>query len=266
MNDLMKVSQAKIGGESVNAVNARELHKFLEVGKDFSTWIKQRIDQYEFAENTDFIITEDLRSPVSGSAKSRPQIAIEYHITLDMAKELAMVERNEKGKQARQYFIECERRAKRIAAFAALPDFTNPIIAARAWADEKERGDLNEAALREVQQKMIAAEPKLQALEKIAGCDGLMCITNAAKSPQIGPKALFLWLSEHQWIYRRVGSKAWVAYQQRIQSGLLEHKVTTIERSDGSEKVVEQVLVTPKGLTRLAELLTSVRQLSAASN
>lgn len=258
MNDLMKVSQAKIGGESVNAVNARELHKFLEVGKVFAAWIQERIQQYAFTENSDFeVVSESGKNPSGG----RP--AREYMISLDMAKELAMVERNEKGKQARQYFIECERRAR---AFAALPDFTNPIIAARAWADEKERGDLNEAALREVQQKMIAAEPKLLALEKIAGCDNSMCITNAAKALQIQPKAFFQWLSEHQWIYRRAGCKFWIAYQNRIQSGHLEHKVTTVDRSDGSQKVVEQVLVTPKGLARLAELLTSVRQLNAALN
>lgn len=253
MNALMKVSQAKIGDETVNTVNARDLHEFLGVRSEFRNWIKNRISDYGFDEGKDFTTAVEFYR--GGERK-------DYFITLDMAKELAMVERNEKGKQARQYFIECERRA---VAFAALPDFTNPIIAARAWADEKERGDLNEAALREVQQKMLAAEPKLLALEKIAGCDNSMCITNAAKALQIQPKAFFQWLSEHQWIYRRSGCKFWISYQNRIQSGHLEHKVTTVERSDGSQKVVEQVLVTPKGLTRLAELLVSVRQLQAPS-
>lgn len=255
---VLAITPEHIGDEKVNAVNARDLHEFLLSRQDFSTWVKNRISQYGFAENVDFICFHK-------KMEANNATVIEYYLTLDMAKELAMVERNARGKQARQYFIDCERRAKAMAVPAGLPDFTNPIIAARAWADEKERGDLNELALREVQQKLTVAEPKLQALEKIAGSDGLMCVTNAAKALQIGPKALFQWLSGNQWIYRRVGSSGWVAYQQRIQSGFLEHKVTTVERSDGSQKVVEQVLVTPKGLTRLAELLTNLRESGTAS-
>jgi len=73
------------------------------VGKDFSTWIKHRIDAFEFAEGSDFVF-----SPVLGTG-NRGRPAKDYHLTLDMAKELSMVERNAKGKEARQYFIECER-------------------------------------------------------------------------------------------------------------------------------------------------------------
>lgn len=261
MREMLRVIPATIGSETVNAVNARDLHEFLEVGKMFAHWIADRIEKYGFIETQDFeVIAETGKNPNGG----RP--SKEYMISLDMAKELAMVERNDRGKQARQYFIECERRANAQAVPAGLPDFTNPIIAARAWADEKERGDLNELALREVQAKVIAAEPKLKALDVIAGCDGSMCITNAAKTLQIGPKSLFRWLSENQWIYRRAGGSCWIAYQERIQSGVLEHKVTTVERSDGSQKVVEQVLVTSKGLTKLAELTANMRSFGSPSS
>lgn len=92
-------------------VDARELHAALGVGKDFSTWIKSRIKQYGFVEHQDYVTAKNLRSPISGSSKAREQVAIDYYITLDMAKELAMVERNEKGRAVRKYFIECERRA-----------------------------------------------------------------------------------------------------------------------------------------------------------
>ncbi|MBF0128049.1 MAG: antA/AntB antirepressor family protein [Magnetococcales bacterium] len=112
MNDLMHISQTTINHEQVQTVNARELHAFLEVGRDFSTWVQNRIDEYGFVDGLDFVVAEGLRSPVSGSSKARPQRTIEYHLTLDMAKELAMVERNEKGRQARKYFIDCERRLK----------------------------------------------------------------------------------------------------------------------------------------------------------
>ncbi|WP_273755945.1 antA/AntB antirepressor family protein [Bartonella sp. MM73XJBT] len=112
MNTLIEIKEQIIDQETVQTVNARELHVFLEIGKDFSTWIKDRIHQYKFEEGSDFIKTQDLRSPKLGSAKSRAVTAIDYHLTLDMAKELSMVERNEKGRQARRYFIECEKKLK----------------------------------------------------------------------------------------------------------------------------------------------------------
>lgn len=107
-----EITARDLPGGSVQTVDARELHQYLAVGKDFSTWIKDRIRQYEFSEGLDYVTAENLRSPKSGSAKARPQILIDYHLTLDMAKELAMVERNDRGRAARRYFIECERRAQ----------------------------------------------------------------------------------------------------------------------------------------------------------
>ena len=104
MNELIKVSLTTFGNDEVNSINARDLHVFLESKQDFSDWIKNRIEQYDFIEDSDFTIF------LRGSTGGRP--AKEYHITIDMAKELSMVERNEKGKQARQYFIECERRLR----------------------------------------------------------------------------------------------------------------------------------------------------------
>lgn len=93
-------------GEAVFLVDGRLLHAFLEVGCTFPTWIVRRIQEYGFIENQDFIICfSNLRSNHRGGHNRK-----DYHLTLDMAKELAMVERNDKGRQARRYFIECERR------------------------------------------------------------------------------------------------------------------------------------------------------------
>jgi phage anti-repressor protein len=114
MSGLININQRKFGEQPIETVSARELHRFLEVGKDFSTWIKERIQQYGFVEGVDYVVAQTLSSPNPVSSKSRRQRVIEYHLSLDMAKELAMVERNEKGKQARQYFIECERQAKEL--------------------------------------------------------------------------------------------------------------------------------------------------------
>ena len=114
MNELIKIESKEIDNESVQTVNARELHAFLGVGKDFSTWIKTRIAKYGFEENTDYIIVENLSSPNLGSSKSRQQKLLDYYISIDMAKELAMVENNDKGREARKYFIECSNKADKI--------------------------------------------------------------------------------------------------------------------------------------------------------
>lgn len=108
-NPLVNVFNTMIDGIQQLAVNARDLHSFLKVGRDFSNWIKGRINQYVFVENQDFITVQSLSSPDLANAKSRSQVRIEYHLTLDMAKELAMVENNEQGRKVRRYFIQCEK-------------------------------------------------------------------------------------------------------------------------------------------------------------
>lgn len=95
--------------------------------------------------------------------------------------------------------------------------------------------------------------PQVQALERIAISEGSMCITDAAKCLQLRPKDLFAYLRQRHWIYRRAGSSEDIAYQDKLQSGVLEHKTTVVTRTDGSEKTTTQVRVTPKGLTRLAK-------------
>ncbi|MFS1538731.1 MAG: antA/AntB antirepressor family protein [Candidatus Phlomobacter fragariae] len=71
MQNLINIETKTINGELIQTVNARDLHAFLEIGKDFTTWIEDRIKQYEFVEGDDFIVVENLRSSIFGSAKSR---------------------------------------------------------------------------------------------------------------------------------------------------------------------------------------------------
>jgi len=109
-------------------------------------------------------------------------------------------------------------------------------------------------------------QPKADALDLIATrADGSLNVTMAAKTLQTQPKALFKWLAAHEWIYRRAGGKSWVAYQNRLQQGVLEHKVTTVQREDGTDKVVEQVLVTAKGLAKLAAIFQPTMDLGDAA-
>ena len=99
--ELIKLTKNEQG---IETVNARELHEFLEVKSKFADWFKNRVSEFGFIENSDFVSVSKILE--SGGR------SIEYHISIDMAKELSMLERNDKGKQARLYFIECERIAK----------------------------------------------------------------------------------------------------------------------------------------------------------
>lgn len=115
-NALIALQSNVIADEQVQTVNARELHAFLQLKDDFSSWIKRRIEEYGFKENQDFT-----NFPEKSGKIKRGRPAIEYHITLDMAKELAMVERNERGREARRYFIECEKQLRQQITQSAQP-------------------------------------------------------------------------------------------------------------------------------------------------
>lgn len=100
VNELIKITTNEEGKQ---LVSARELHEFLESKQDFTTWIKARIDKYDFEEDVDFT----LHKFMEGKTWKH-----DYVLTVETAKELSMVENNSKGKQARKYFIEMERKAK----------------------------------------------------------------------------------------------------------------------------------------------------------
>ncbi|SEQ19384.1 antA/AntB antirepressor family protein [Giesbergeria anulus] len=113
---LIPVFNDTIGGEVIQLCCARALHSFMSVKRDFTTWIKGRIAKFGFVVNEDFITVENLSSPDLVSSKARAQKLTDYHLTLDMAKELSMVENNAKGREARRYFIACERQALKATA------------------------------------------------------------------------------------------------------------------------------------------------------
>lgn len=115
----------------------------------------------------------------------------------------------------------------------------------------------------ELQNQVAELEPKAIALDRIATAEGSVCITDAAKALQMRPKDLFSYLQSHGWIYRRPNSAGYLGYQSKTNIGLLEHKMTTVLRADGSEKISEQVRITPKGLARLSTLMPPPLKLAA---
>ena len=102
-SNLIPVFNGLIQNQPVQLCNARELHAFLEIQTRYNDWIKNRISEYGFIQDEDYLV-------ITERTNGRPRK--EYHITLDMGKELGMVERNERGRQIRQYFIRCERTLK----------------------------------------------------------------------------------------------------------------------------------------------------------
>ena len=107
INSAIAVFSGAIAGATVQLCDARTLHAFLQVKRDFSNWIKARIRKFGFVQGEDFITIS--RSP--DLASGNRGASIDYHLTLDMAKELSMVENNEQGRAARRYFISCEKQA-----------------------------------------------------------------------------------------------------------------------------------------------------------
>ena len=91
--------------ENVNSVNAKDLHEFMGIKSKYSDWIKNRIRKFSFVENEDYVIVQTKKQGNNATIK-------EYYITLDMAKELSMVENNPKGREARQYFIKVEKKSR----------------------------------------------------------------------------------------------------------------------------------------------------------
>ena len=217
---LIPIATLTLQGGAVQTVNARDLHSFLGAGKDFSAWIKGRIEPYRFKQETDF--TMEITAPQNGGAGKRGK-RLDYHLSLDMAKELSMVERNEKGRETRRHFIDCERRAKEKASHLPAVDLSAFNIpktlpgALRPAADQQDQID-------EQKQQIADMAPKAEGFERIAQANGSLCVTAAAKSLQMRPKDLFDWLSHNGWIYKRPGNAAWLGYQSKTAQGLLEHK------------------------------------------
>ena len=230
----------------IQAVNARELHSFLESKQDFSNWINNRIERYEFVENEDFILVLNQQNKVSNKIIENPKNpknkggrpTKEYFLTLDMAKELAMVENNDKGKEARRYFIECEKRLKgpmtRLSYAQAL----------RAYADEVE-------AREKLEQQLALAEPKVEYFDALVNRNLLLNFTTVAKELGVKRKVLIGYLLENNYIYRDANNNL-LPYSQHTPH-LFEVKEYTKDNYAGV-----QTLVTPRGREAFRLLLSGL--------
>ncbi|MEC4591608.1 phage antirepressor KilAC domain-containing protein [Nitrospirillum amazonense] len=248
------VSVEAIDGRQTQTVNLRDLHRFLAIGRDFSTWARERISRYGFIEDVDYVTSvftksgENPQSPVSGIGHTGGKAVVEYHVSLDMAKELAMVENNERGQRVRRYFIDCERRLKEAMTAAPAIDLNNPTQLRTLAVQLIEANEVKDAKIAEL-------APKAAAHDRQDAAMGSLTITDAAKNLKVGRDFLFRWLRSNGWTYQRGGKAPDIAYQDKINAGYLEHTSNVVPRADGSEKVVTQARVTGKGLNKLARVV-----------
>ena len=208
--ELIKVNQTEQG----MTIDGRELHEFLEVGRDFSTWIKDKIEKYGFIEGMDF-------SPKSGKTSDGGRPRIDYELSIDMAKELCMVENNEKGRQARKYFIECERRLKQITIPRTLPE------ALRLAADLAEK---NEALLlQNAQKEQIINElrPKATYYDLVLQNKSLLSISKIAKD--YGMSAIAMNSLLHELGVQFKQGDCWLLYQKYADKGYTQSKTHVID-------------------------------------
>ena len=226
MNELIELQSQTINGNTIETVSARELHSFLESKQQFATWIKNRISEYDFQENQDFIWVSQKNETQRADGQIGVAVSNEYYITLDMAKELAMVERNDKGKQARQYFIECERKLREHQAKLAPKTY---VEALRALADEVE-------AHNKTQDQLAIAAPKSEYFDKLVERNLLTNFTITAKEFGIKRKDLIDYLLINKYVYRDAHGNI-VAYAAHVPT-LFEIKEFAKEKHAGTQTLI----------------------------
>lgn len=219
MTELIRIEPSRIGGETIQTCNARDLHAFLKVKARFNDWIRNRVEDFGFQENQDFITLTRLL--VSGGKRK------DYYLSLDMAKELAMVERNAKGKEARLYFIDCERIAKSKTAVPALPSYPEAL---RQLADAIDRNGVLESQKLALEHQARENAPKVAFAEDVVASGKEVTITVAAKILGMPPQKFRDWLRKNGFLYANANH----AMQTSIRRGLMVVRFASFNHSDGT--------------------------------
>lgn len=154
----LAIKTERIGAATVQTVNARELHDRLKVGKDFSTWVKAQIKRADLTENTDYV-----KVPQKGELSATGQTIVEYHLTIEAGKNIAMLSGTEKGKEVRAYFIECERKANSQQKVMTSAEMLLAI--AQQNVDAERRVTVVESRVLAIEDKITARERNQTALE-----------------------------------------------------------------------------------------------------
>lgn len=230
--ELIKLNQNDFDGQIKQTVNARELWQKLEINSKFADWFKNRVNKYEFIENIDFISVSKI---LENGGKS-----IEYFISIDMAKELCMVENNLQGRTIRKYFIECEKKLKEVSVPKIDSNFLLRISQQMA----------------ELEKKIEEDKPKVEFYNTVAETDDMIDMAEASKILKLpfGRNKLFGLLRT-----MNILNKKNIPYQLYINNGLFK-VVETTYKNNNETKIYIKTLITQKGLKYLERLLKNFKK------
>lgn len=229
------------------AVDAKELYQSLGLDPtNWSGWSKNNIVNNHFAlEGTDY----EVYGLSTNNRGGRP--TTNYLLSIEFAKKLAMQVRTEMGERIRNYFLECERKASQ--PVVALPDFTNPALAARAWADEYQAKQI-------AQEQLAIAAPKAAALDTLSHAKGSLGIRETANTVGIPERKFIARCTDEnkpissRFMYRDDKNKL-RAYAHRIKQGFMTQKITSYAGRGGKDIVTVQVKFTAAGVAHVAKLM-----------
>lgn len=228
MNELIKITY----NNDRPAVSARDLHGFLEVKTAYKDWFP-RMCEYGFTEGEDFNPLKIERVQNEGE-RMVTRTVDDAVLTIDMAKELCMIQRNEKGKQARQYFLQIEK------------DWNSPEkVMARALQIAGDK-------LKRLENKVEADVPKVLFADAVSASKTSILVGELAKllkqtGVDIGQHRLFRWMRENGYLIRRNGTDFNMPTQKSMDLGLFTVKETAITHSDGTVTGSKTTKVTGKG-------------------
>lgn len=220
-------------------VSGRTLHKFLEVKTLYKDWIKRKLE-YGFTENEDYILVAQKRA--TNNPKNPETEITDHALKLDMAKEICMLEKNEKGKQARQYFIKVEK------------EWNSPDkIMARALKIASQ--EINMLRLENTQKEQIIGElkPKADYLDSILQSKSLVTVTQIAKDYGMSGKKFNSILHGLKIQYKQSGQ--WLLYSEHQAKGYTSSETINISRTDGRTDTKMNTKWTQKGRLFLYEEL-----------
>lgn len=233
MNNLLKV---EVNENQEPIISGRMLYEFLEVGSNYTTWFNRMIE-YGFIETIDYVTCfPNLESENHGG-----QNKIDHALKLDMAKELSMIQRNEKGKQARQYFIGIER------------EWNSPEnVMARAIVLANKKIESQNSVIERQTKQIEENRPKAIFADAVAASKQSVLIGELAKILKqngfnTGEKRLFEWLRINKYLISRRGSDYNMPTQKSMDLGLFEIKETAVTHSDGHVTINKTTKVTGKG-------------------
>lgn len=221
-----------------NVVMGRDLHEFLEVTTPYDKWFPRMVE-YGFTAGQDF------STNLSKSTGGRPKQ--DHIITLDMAKEVSMIQRTEKGKQARQYFIECERRLKQVQ-----PELTPEQLMAKALLQAEQTMLEQTQAIEALNTRVEDMEPSYNLGEALLSTEDNIYVGDMAKMLKSrglfygGRTKLFAWLKDNDYIMK-TGSSGYAALQRWLDNGVLDVEEHVYEPFFGEPKLRYTIKVTPKG-------------------